>query len=165
MADTSSQGTNQFPVAVTGGQIVRLALGAPAMGLIMKATIVQLNADGSAIADGNAALGGFSYPFFDAGIACPPGVTNISDEATTPLVTAAAEAQHQISPTKTVPSGKSRFLLADGTDGTFSQIGIPYINRDGSLSSAQPVIYLKLVAPGSGPKTFGVFMGIQHYRG
>jgi hypothetical protein len=161
MADTSSQGTNLFPLTVQGGQTVRVMLGAPAMGLIMKFSVIQLNADGTLITSNNL-LSGFSYTFYDAAVACPPGVTQTSTE---PTVNAAIEAQHQIMPTKVAASNNDRVELADGSDGTYSQIGIPYINRDGSLSSAQPKLYMKLTVLGTGTKTFGIFMGIQHYRG
>jgi hypothetical protein len=127
--------------------------------MIMKAQVVQLNPDGTAA---TTALDGFTYAFYDAAAGCPPGTTLTTAE---PTVKAALEAQHQLIAPRVVPAGKDRYLNADGSDGGFMGVGIPYVNSDAGLSNASRKLYMKLTVPGTAAKAFGVFMGIQHYRG
>jgi hypothetical protein len=155
-----------FPVGpINGLQTLRLALGAPAMGLIVKALVVQLNQDGSVCTTG---LEGFSYAFYNSAVACPPSPTQQGTPTSAePSVLLASEVQGQVSQTFVVPSGKDRYYLADGV--TLGAIGlnIPYLNCDGGLSNAKDLLYMKLIVPGTATlqKYFGVFMGIGHYRG
>jgi hypothetical protein len=161
----ATPGTNLFPIGpINGGQTLRLALGAPAMGLISKAMVVQLNQDGTAAA--GASLEGFNYTFYNSAVACPPSPNGQpTPTANEPAVKAAAEAQGQTSITYAVPSGKDRYLLADGVTPAIG-LNVPYINSDGGLSNASTKLYMKLTVLGSATnKYFGIFMGIAHYRG
>jgi hypothetical protein len=155
-------GTNVFPIACNGGQTVRIALGAPAMGLIMKAMVVQLNPDGTG-PPVNTLLDGFNYTFYNSAVACPPGTVTTAGDTS---VSSQAEAQGQVSQTFTVPNNKDRWFAADGVTPAIG-LNIPYLNCDGGLSNAKDLLYVKLVVGGSASenKTFGVFMGIGHYRG
>jgi hypothetical protein len=160
----ATPGTNMFPIGpINGGQTLRLALGAPAKGMISKAMVVQLKQDGTVATTG---LEGFSYTFYNSAAACPPS-PNMQGTPTSaePAVNAGAEAQGLVSITYVVPSGKDRYLLADGITPAIG-LEVPYVNSDSGLSDASPKLYMKLTVLGVATnKYFGVFMGIQHYKG
>ena len=161
-------GPNIFPINCTGGGTVRIAIPAPPFGLVMKAVVVQLNPDGTA-GPPSAVLDGFQVTFYNSAKACPagaPGVPVFTPATQEPLVNAAVEIAGQLSPTWVIPKSQDRYQVGS-TDGGYMTIGIPYINCDAGISDAKGMVYVKIVVGGSTSenKTFGVFMGIQHYRG
>jgi hypothetical protein len=134
-------------VAVNGGQILRIALGAPSKGQIFKAAVIQLTGS----------MDGFNYALYNSAAGCPPGVITGAD-----TVDPTAQAQAQICAPRVAATGKDRYLLTDGTDGSFSPVPIGYYsNADGGQSTAQRKLYIRLTVPGTGAKTFGIFIGIE----
>jgi hypothetical protein len=132
-------------ISTTGGHIVRVALGAPSRGQILKAMVIQLSG----------AMDGFTYAFYNSAAGCPPGDITGAD-----TVDPIAQSLAQVCAPRAAATGKDRYMLADGSDGSFTSAGY-YENADGGQSNAQRKLYMKLTVPGTGAKTFAVSLGIQ----
>jgi hypothetical protein len=139
---------NTGPYDLDSGSTLRIAINAPLRGTILKAQVIETT---------GGTKNAFTYAFFNSAAACPPGLNGVVD----PVV----EYNGQIGPVRSVPGNQDRYLLADGSEGGFVPLG-PYANNDvglviptGQLYTGQ--LYIKIVSTGTGPNTFGIYLGIQ----
>jgi hypothetical protein len=174
---------SMYPVQGTNGQTIRVAISAPPVGRIVKLMVVQYEptddpAKNKALMvlprlpakspkapkPPASPLEGFKFTIYNSILACPPGVTQTSAE---PTVDALLEWESQLAPVFVVAANNDRYLLADGTDGSYFPAGIPYLVNDSDLADdAQPKLCLKLEVDGTwvGTKTFAFILGIEQYR-
>lgn len=144
---------NIYPLNVTGGTTVRVAIKAPPRGSILKAQVIQFSGGKNS----------FTSMFFNSAAACPPDPLDNNGQpapVTPPVVVNPwAEAAGQIGAPMAAANNQDRYMV-NGVDGGFSPVGVPYANADGGVSDAKGFLYLKLQAGGSGALVFGVFLNI-----
>jgi hypothetical protein len=140
-------------ITVAGGKTYRMAINAPPKGSIIRAQCFQPSGSNNT----------FSFSFYNSAASCPPDPLdpNGNPAPVTPAVQVDPTTEYagQIGPTRSVTTASDRYLAADGSDGGWIQIGIPYINADGGISTAQSKIYMKFVA--GGPGTYVILLTIQ----
>jgi hypothetical protein len=140
-------------IVTTGAKTYRIALNVPSKGEIIRAQCVQVSGAKTA----------YSFSLYNSAASCPPDPLdgNGNPAPVTPAVTVDqwVEYQGQLGPTRSVTNVQDRFFNADGSDGGWLQIGTPYLNADGGISTAQPKLYLKFVAGGAG--TYNIFLTIK----